>query len=246
MHSIAARSRLPLLLPLLFAALFALPLPALPDSGVPVPAELTALSKPDGQKRLFESTYREPYWRLANYFETQINQAYCSVASSVIALNALGVARPSTSQYPDYPFFTQAGFFDKVDPKSLDVSAVSRTGLTMEQLANVLSTHPVIVERKYASDMTLDQFRAALKENMRSGDRMMLLNFDRKELNERGNGHWSPVAAFHEASDSILILDVARYKYPPLWMPLAEVYAAARSVDSSSSRSRGFLLIGKK
>jgi hypothetical protein len=234
------------LLPLLLASIFALAQPAGADTGRPVPAALLALSQPAGQQRLFESTYRQPYWLLTNYFETQVNQAYCSVASAVIGLNALGVARPVTSQYPDYPFFTQAGFFDQVDPNSLDVGAVARTGLTMEQLAAVLGTHPVTVQRKYASDMRIDEFRTVLKENLRAEGRVLLLNFDRKEVLEQGNGHWSPIAAYHAASDSVLVLDVARYKYPPLWMPLAEAYAGARSVDSASGRSRGLLLLERK
>lgn len=215
------------------------------DSARPIPAELLPLSALQGQQRLFASARNAPYWMLANYFETQNNQAYCSVASSVMALNALGVARPATAQYPDYPFFTQAGFFDKVDPASLDVGAVATTGLTMEQLAAVLATHPVKVERKYASDMTIAQFRATLRQQLAGSERVVLANFDRKELKELGSGHWSPLAAYHAGSDTVLLLDVARYKYPSLWVPVAELYAAARSVDSTSGRSRGLILLGK-
>lgn len=218
---------------------------AMADVGRPIPSELLPLSAAQGQLRLFASGRNAPYWMLANYFETQNNQAYCSVASSVIALNALGVARPSTPQYPDYPFFTQAGFFARVDPASLDVGAVATTGLTMEQLAGVLATHPVKVERKYASDMTIAQFRATLKQQLAGNDRVVLANFDRKELKELGSGHWSPLAAYHAKSDTVLLLDVARYKYPSLWVPVAELYAAARSVDSTSGRSRGLILLGK-
>ncbi|CAN5477286.1 phytochelatin synthase family protein [soil metagenome] len=235
-----------LLLPLALATLLSFSSQVRADNGLPLPAETVALTQPVGQYRLFESNYKEPYWRLMNYFETQMNQAYCSVASSVIALNALGVTRPKTSQYPDFPFFTQAGFFDKVDPKTLNIPEVARTGLTLEQLADVLVTHPVTVERKFAAEVSLEQFRDSLKEALRSGDRMVLLNFDRKEVKELGGGHWSPIAAYHASSDSILVLDVARYKYPPLWLPLNEVYAAARSVDADSELSRGLLLIGKK
>jgi hypothetical protein len=33
-----------------------------------------------------------------------------------------------------------------------------------------------------------------------------------------GGGHFSPLAAYHEESDSFLVMDVARYKYPPFWV----------------------------
>jgi hypothetical protein len=220
--------------------------PATADSGFPTPTSTLALAAPQGQHRLFASGTHAPYWILSKYFETQANQAYCSVASSVIALNALGVPRPMTDAYPDYPFFTQAAFFARVDPTTLDVDAVSRTGLTMEQLAAVLATYPVTVQRKYASDMTLAQFRATLREQLGANDRVVLLNFDRKQLQEQGNGHWSPLAAYHAASDTVLVLDVARYKYPPLWVPVSALYAGARSIDSGSGRSRGLVILEKK
>lgn len=222
------------------------PAPAAADNGRPVPPTLVALAAPQGQQRLFASGHHAPYWKLANYFETQVNQAYCSVASSVTALNALGVPRPVTSQYPDYPFFTQAGFFDGVAAGSLDVPAVATTGLTMEQLAAVLTTHPVTVQRMYASDITLAQFRTMLRQQLRVDDSILLVNFDRKELQELGSGHWSPLGAYHAGSDTVLLLDVARYKYAPMWVPVAALYAAALSVDHTSGRSRGMIRIGKK
>ena len=49
-----------------------------------------------------------------------------------------------------------------------------------------------------------------------------------------------------EASDSALLLDVARYKYPPVWVPLADVLAAAQDPDSVSGKARGLLLVSKQ
>lgn len=234
------------------AALLSLSLSLLTCAAVPVtwaadvraiPAELVGLSTPQGQHRLFASGRGAPYWQLANYFETQSNQSYCSVASSVTALNAIGVPRPHNDQYPDYPFFTQASFFAKVDPASLDVAGVATTGLTMEQLAAVLATYPVSVQRKYGADMSLAEFRATLRHELAFSDRAVLVNFDRNELDERGSGHWSPLAAYHLKSDSVLLLDVARYKYPALWIPVAKLYSSTLGIDGASGRSRGLIVL---
>lgn len=232
-------------LSLLVAAGFVFALPAAADSNLPIPSNLFELTNPVGQQRLIESDYRQAYWSLANFFETQNNQAYCSVASSVIALNALGVARPQTAQYPDYAFFTQASFFSKVNLALAEPEKVSATGMTLNQLAEVLTAFPVKVQRRYASEMTVDSFREILKDNLRYSDRVVLLNFDRKALDEIGGGHWSPLAAYHPASDSVLVMDVARYKYPPLWVPLKNLFAGALSVDSESGRSRGLVVLSK-
>ena len=44
------------------------------------------------------------------------------------------------------------------------------------------------------------------------------MDFDRKVLHQKGSGHFSPLAAYHEAEDRFLLMDVARYKAPPCWV----------------------------
>ena len=248
MHSIARKASRILMASLLAAALAA-PLTVAADSApqsLPIPVNLFELNHPVGQQRLLESDYRQAYWPLATFFETQRNQAYCSVASLVIALNALGVPRPLTSQYPDFPFFTQDSVFFKLDLQLADPKTVSVEGMTLQQVTKVLAAFPVKVESKHASDMNVEEFRTMLKDNLRYGDRVVLLNFDRKPLNEVGGGHWSPLAAYHTGSDSVLVMDVARYKYPPLWVSVKELFAGAQSVDSVSGRSRGIVVLSRQ
>ena len=74
------------LLSALLASSMVFSLPASADVAPPIPVDLFPLTHPVGQQRLLESNYAQAYWGIANYFETQRNQAYCSVASSVIAL----------------------------------------------------------------------------------------------------------------------------------------------------------------
>lgn len=58
-----------------------------------------------------------------------------------------------------------------------------------------------------------------------------------------GDGHFSPVGGYHAESDMVLILDTARFKYPPHWVPLKGLYQAMAHVDSATSQPRGFLKI---
>jgi hypothetical protein len=216
------------------------------DGPLAVPSNLVALTQPAGQKRLVTSTDNQSYWPLSEYFETQRNEAYCSVATSVMALNALGIKRPASTQYPDFPYFSQEDFFRSVDPQVANAVRVSHEGMTLDQLAAVLSQFPVTVTKLHSSDLTLAQFRELIRSTTGHTDRFALLNFRRVEIGEMGGGHWSPLAAFDAASDSALLLDVARYKYPAVWVPLTQLYAASQAVDSVSGLSRGVVIVGKR
>lgn len=220
---------------------------AAPVAGQPleIPNRLFALSHPIGQQRLLQSDYRQAYWPLATYFETQRNQAYCSVATSVIALNALGLPRPATALYPDFPFFTQQDFFSGVDKRIADPEIVAREGMTLDQLSAVLTHYPVAVEKVSADALDAGQLRELLKKHLREPDRFVLFNFNRSFIGEIGSGHWSPLAAYHEASDTVLLMDVARYKYPPVWVPLADLLRGAQDHDSLSGKARGLLVISR-
>jgi hypothetical protein len=213
------------------------------EGPLPIPTKLFSIMHPVGQQRLLETDYRQAYWPLATYFETQKNQAFCSVATSVIALNALGIRRPATSIYPDFPFFTQQDFFATIDPRLADPNLVAEEGMTLDQLTAVLSHFPVKVAAHPADTLSLEQFRELLRDTVRYDRRFALLNFDRTKTGAIGGGHWSPVGAYHPASDSALVLDVARYKYPPVWVPVADLYRAALSVDSASGKARGVLIV---
>ncbi|CAN7322745.1 phytochelatin synthase family protein [Caballeronia sp. LjRoot34] len=216
------------------------------DGPLPVPPDLIALTQAGGQKRLISAAANQSYWPLSEYFETQRNEAYCSVATSVMALNALGIRRPESTQYPDFPYFSQEDFFRGVDPHVANADRVAKEGMTLDQLSAVLSEFPVDVEKFHSANLTLAQFRKLILDTTGRSDRFVLLNFRRVEIGEVGGGHWSPIAAFDVASDSALVLDVARYKYPAVWVPIAKLYAGSQAVDSVSGLSRGIVTIGRQ
>ncbi|PCE22217.1 phytochelatin synthase [Paraburkholderia acidicola] len=215
------------------------------DGSLPLPSNLVPLTQPAGQQRLLSTTDNQSYWPLSEYFETQKNEAYCSVATSVMVLNALGIARPKTSLYPGFPYFTQDDFFLSIDPTLADPVRVSHEGMTLDQLSAVLARFPVSVHPFHASDLTLEQFRDLIRDTTRRSDQFALLNFRRTQIGETGGGHWSPLAAFDPASDSALLLDVARYKYPAVWVPVPQLYRAALAVDSVSGLARGVVVVSR-
>lgn len=129
--------------------------------------------------------------------------------------------------------------FAKVDPDLANPATVAKEGMTLMQLAEVLKAFPVTVEPHFGQDLSLESFRELLKQGVNSPARLALANFNRKLIYQVGGGHWSPVAAYHAPSDSALLMDVARYKYPPVWVTVKDLYEAVRSADDTSHRSRG-------
>jgi glutathione gamma-glutamylcysteinyltransferase len=91
----------------------------------------------------------------------------------------------------------------------------------------------------------LDLFRSAVVEQCSSvgSPSIMITSFDRQALDQTGSGHFSPVAAYDAATDSVLVLDVARFKYPPFWVTLPLLWAAMAKNEPVSGRPRGYALV---
>ena len=78
-------------------------------------------------------------------------------------------------------------------------------------------------------------------------DHFVIINYLRKAIGQEKGGHISPLAAYDKETDMFLILDVARYKYPPVWVKAAELFGAMNTVDKDNeSKTRGYILISKK
>jgi hypothetical protein len=54
------------------------------------------------------------------------------------------------------------------------------------------------------------------------------------------------LAAYDEGTDRFLVLDVSRYKYPPVWVKAADLYSAMDTTDADNKgHRRGYVLIRK-
>ena len=127
----------------------------------------------------------------------------------------------------------------------LSAQVVLRQGMTLQQLGELLASHGAEVDVIPASTTTLAEFRRLARENLAQPDNYVLINYLRKEMGQKIGGHISPLAAYHEGSDQFLILDVARYKYPPVWVKAEDLWRSLNTIDSVSGQSRGFVLVGK-
>jgi len=214
----------------------------------PIPNGAIALDSDTGEQLLVGSQSRRDYFPLTHQFLTQDHPAYCGVASMAMVLNALEIPAPVALQgYRSYHFFTQENIFQHHRAiKILTPAMVSRQGMTLEEMAQFLQSYSLDVERHHGGDINLEQFRALAVENLQQPNNFVLVNYSRKTLHQQGGGHISPIAAYHQETDRFLILDVARYKYPPLWVKAADLWQAMATLDRASGKTRGFVLVGKK
>ena len=213
---------------------------------LPLPRNLIAFSSPEGEKLLLESKAQQDYWPLSIHFVTQNNQAYCGVASMVMVLNALSVPAPVAPEYSPYRMFTQGNFFNNEQTrKVVSPDLVSHRGMTLDQLGQLLVSYSVKVKVYHGADVSLEKFRQLAVENLQTSNSFVVVNYLRKAIGEEKGGHISPLAAYNEQTDRFLILDVSRYKYPPVWVKAADLWQAMATMDSDSGKTRGFVLVSR-
>ena len=195
---------------------------------------------------LSSSRERADYGPLVEAFLTQANLAYCGVASSVMALNSLAVPAPPAAGYGRYRFWTQENLFAAAATRSvLPPEQVARRGMTLQQLRSLLASNGAAARAIHGSELTLAAFRRLVVTNLANPADRLLVNYLRRSIGQEGGGHISPLAAYHAPSDRVLILDVARYRYPSIWVPLPLLWQAMRTTDPDSGLSRGLVLVSR-
>ncbi|KAJ9463263.1 Glutathione gamma-glutamylcysteinyltransferase 3 [Diplonema papillatum] len=91
----------------------------------------------------------------------------------------------------------------------------------------------------------VDQFRAEVIRacSADAGRHVLVVSYSRKQFAQTGDGHFSPLAAYHAGEDAVLIMDVARFKYPPHWVKVTELYAAMQRLDPDTGKARGYVIL---
>lgn len=209
---------------------------------LPLPDHLIPLTSAEGQMLLRDSEALADYVPLTSQFVTQVNQAFCGVASTVMVLNALGVPAPLAPEW-ERNYFTQENVFNEQTEAIIARDAIARQGLTLAELAGMLETYPVQAEIHHGSDVSLEAFRNLIRANLETPDSYVLINYLRRAIGQESGGHISPIAAYDADTDQFLILDVSRYKYPPVWVQAENLWESTNTIDSVSGKTRGFLLV---
>lgn len=210
---------------------------------VKITGSYVTLTSDDGRTRIARSKHKVDYVSLMATFTMQERQTLCSVATGVSILNALPIKRPVDPKFSPYPYFTQTNYFDDRVNAIITRERTLKIGQTLDESAMVMATHGASTRAYHAADSSLDEFRRIAKTNMDQRNDFVAVNYRRNYVGQPPGAHFSPLAAYDEKTDSFLILDVARYKFPPVWVSAADLFAAMNTLDTDSGLTRGFLVV---
>ena len=123
---------------------------------------------------------------------------------------------------------------------------IKKKGITFDQFTCLAMCHELAVEpQRYRSD-GYQKFLLDLKRTSRESGVHMVVSFDRQTLGQTGVGHFSPIGGYHEASGKVLVLDVARFKYPSYWVESELLWRAMDPIDTDTGLSRGYHMLTKR
>jgi glutathione gamma-glutamylcysteinyltransferase len=217
------------------------------------------------------SDHAEAYFILAEQFVTQSEPAYCAVATLIMVLNAFGLDpnvrwKDIWRWYGSEDMILKQCHINTDEVRHVGLVMEEFASLGRCQGLSITLKRPLPLDD--ASSISLDksqhyydlnEFRRDLitmvqnppvyevhdansQEEVSYGG-FLVIAFSRKGIGQTGDGHYSPIAAYHEPTDQCLVLDVARFKYAPFWVSVQELYESTKPHDSVSNKSRGWFLI---
>jgi len=115
--------------------------------------------------------------------------------------------------------------------------------MTLDQFGQLMRTYGVTIDVQHIDKSTVEEFRESAMKYLSAAKHFVVVNYLRSAIGQEQGGHISPLAAYDAKSDRLLVLDVSRYKYPPVWVKTVELYAAMNTIDADNEgRTRGFVL----
>lgn len=213
---------------------------------MPLPEQLIALQSSDGEDLLFGAEARADFTPLSLHFVTQQNPAFCGPALIAMVLNALDIPRPPSDLTLGLGMFDQDNIFNARAEAAKPRDEVLKAGMTLDELGAVLEAYDLDVTVRHAEASSLEEFREIAVAELSDQDRFVLVNYLRSAIGQERGGHISPLAAYDAETDRFLILDVSRYKYPPVWVEAAALFDAMNTPDADNhDKSRGFVVVGR-
>ena len=188
-----------------------------------------------------DTGYMNAYFKLGPQLRTQDDPAYCGLSSLVMVLNAFAVDPGKVWKG------VWRWYHEDMLACCVSLEYIKKHGLSRQQLSCVAKCNQLNSTLIYANDrFTLDAFRKTVKEVCQTGDFALVLSFRRKIIGQSGGGHFAPVGGYCPKGDLVLMLDPARFKYPPFWVELPLLFEAMQTIDGVTGKPRGYLRLSQQ
>jgi len=235
-----------------------------------LPRELTAFSSQEGKRYLMEAFAggtAESYWKLTEHFVNQSDPAFCGVTTLLMCLNAMCID-PNIRWRGGWRFYGSEDVL--LNRCCFSAERIRRKGIVLEDFARLGRCHGLTIDMKRPTfednhdrnieqnsvgskmiqgeaSFSLDNFRRDIRYILSGTEAkhqpLLVVSFSRPALGQTGDGHFSPIAAYHEETDQVLVLDVARFKYAPYWVGVKDLFQSMQALDSVTKKSRGWFLL---
>jgi hypothetical protein len=201
------------------------------------------LNTVSGQAIAKTADHDSDFYELVSYYHPQKTSGYCGLASLAIVLNALHIEAPADSAFLPANAHSQDNLL--WSDKTLKITqhrSLLTAGLTIEQLKKIAELYNAKVKIISLSDKTsYEEAKSTIILAIDDKNGFVIINYDRKKLSQKGGGHFSTIGGYDSHTDRFLIMDVAGYKYPMVWVDAQDLIKAASTKDGS----RGIMLIKK-
>ena len=222
----------------------------------PLPENLISLSSIQG-KKLFKEALElggmESFFALSEQFVTQSEPSFCALSSLAMVLNALNFD-PKKTWKGSWRWVSEETLqceTTEICGHSLD--KVKRDGMDFNEFESLARCHSVGIQsqrlrdglKSHINPIELNEFRDRIIKisSSANSDAFIVVNFSRRHLGQTGDGHFSPIGGYHSEKDLVLIMDVARFKYPPFWCSLTSLWDSMTIKDEKTKQSRGYFLV---
>lgn len=215
---------------------------------------LTPLTQDHG---FFRQNDAAIYWALAPHLVSQHTDCACALASASMALNAL---RSLNGHHRVGDVISEQRLLEAMNDDHWRAAfrAVIGDGLKLARYGEdmpralrlfgledrcIVSVHRV----SRGDEPAITRLREDLVAMQQLADRLVVANFHLDTFYGDGSdiGHYSPLGAYDHRRDRVLVLDVYKPSYEPVWAPL-EHLAQAMSVHDDKEMPRGYLLLKRQ
>ncbi|CAN1192916.1 Glutathione gamma-glutamylcysteinyltransferase 1 [Linum perenne] len=187
----------------------------------------------------FEDGTMEGFFKLISFYQTQSEPAYCGLASLSMVLNALAID-PGRKWKGPWRWFDES-MLDCCEP----LERVKAVGISFGKVVCLARCAGAEVEAFRTNQSTIDDYRKHVIKCCSSDNCHVISSYHRGVFKQTGTGHFSPIGGYHAGRDMVLILDVARFKYPPHWVPLSLLWEAMDTIIVKTGFHRGFMVVSK-